>query len=327
MAESRVLSQKSKEKAESSRAVWSDNQKKVFLDLCIQEVLSGGRPGTNLKSQSWKRVIDGFKEKTGILYGQKQLKNQWDLMRKQYNAWVTLCGQTGIGYNEVTHTVTMEPERWDEYLKGHPDAKIFKTRPLSFSDEMKILFSRTQARGEDTWTPSSGSFPEDLNNDRSSPSPNLVNTQVMAPLKTPEERGEEELMANVRRKRPRLSQSRKEAKNKKFDDSFERLVIALEADKNQEREEKIRELKEKIRELEEKNRELEEKNREREEKGPTIAECVACLKQISNIGRTSRLFIFALTIFRVKENRELWMSIDDNDVRIEVLKTLMEKES
>ncbi|KAJ8617873.1 hypothetical protein MRB53_014059 [Persea americana] len=149
----------------------------------------------------------------------------------------------------------------------------------------------------------------------------------MAPLKTPGERGEEELMANVRRKRPRLSQSRKEAKNKKFDDSFERLVIALEADKNQEREEKIRELKEKIRELEEKNRELEEKNREREEKGPTIAECVACLKQISNIGRTSRLFIFALTIFRVKENRELWMSIDDNDVRIEVLKTLMEKES
>lgn len=327
MAESRVLSQKSKEKVESSRAVWSDNQKKVFLDLCIQEVLSGGRPGTNLKSQSWKRVIDGFKEKTGILYGQKQLKNQWDLMRKQYNAWVTLCGQTGIGYNEVTHTVTMEPERWDEYLKGHPDAKIFRTRPLSFSDEMKILFSRTQARGEDTWTPSSGSFPEDLNNDRSSPSPNMLSTQVLAPLETPEERGEEELMENVRRKRPRPSKSRKEVKNKKFDDSFERLVVALEADKNQEREEKIRELTEKIRELEEKNRELEEKNREREEKGPTIAECVACLKQIPNIGQTSRLFIFALTIFRVKENRELWMSIDNNDVRIEVLKTLMEKES
>lgn len=233
-------------------------------------------------------------------------------------------------------------------MQGHPDAKIFRTRPLSFSDEMKILFSGTQARGEDIWTPSSETFPKDLNNDQSSPSPNMVNTQVMAPLEIPEERGEEDLMANVRRKRPCPSQSRKEAKNKKFDDSFERLVVALEVDKNQEREEnvreceekirelednvreredKIRKLEEKIRELEEKNRELEEKNREREEKGPTIVECVACLKQIPNIGQTSRLFIFALTIFRVKENRELWMSIDNNDVHIEVLKTLMEKES
>ncbi|KAJ8644425.1 hypothetical protein MRB53_006173 [Persea americana] len=46
--------------------------------------------------------------------------------------------------------------------QGHLDAKIFKTKSLSFPNEMTTLFGGTQARGEDAWTPSSGSIPEDL---------------------------------------------------------------------------------------------------------------------------------------------------------------------
>ena len=64
-----------------------------------------------------EKIIEAFKEKTGIVYAQKQLKNQWDLMIKQDNAWTTLCAQIGVGHNEATHTITMEPERWEEYLK------------------------------------------------------------------------------------------------------------------------------------------------------------------------------------------------------------------
>lgn len=121
-------------------------------------------------------------------------------------------------------------------MQGHPDAKIFRMTPLSFPYEMEILFSGTQARGEDTWTPSSGFFfSKDLNNDQSSPSPSMVNNQVKAPLETPADCGEEELMENMRRLHHCPSQSKKEAKNKKFDDSFERLVVALAEDKNQER--------------------------------------------------------------------------------------------
>lgn len=117
MAETMAPSQKGKEKSKTSRAVWSNTMKKIFFNLCINEVMRGGRPGSNLKTQLWKRIIEAFKEKIGILYAQKQLKNQWDLIRKQYNAWTALCAQTSVGYHEVTHTITMELERWEEYLK------------------------------------------------------------------------------------------------------------------------------------------------------------------------------------------------------------------
>lgn len=119
-------------------------------------------------------------------------------------------------------------------MQGHPDAKIFRARPLSFSDEMKILFGGTQVRGEDAWTPSSGSFPEDLIMQTPSQSPDICYTQNDVQQETCEDMEIEEVMANMRRKRPGPSQRRKDAKNSKIDVDFEHLVTILEEERMEE---------------------------------------------------------------------------------------------
>ncbi|KAJ8646668.1 hypothetical protein MRB53_008416 [Persea americana] len=106
----------------------------------------------------------------------------------------------------------MDPERWDEYLKGHLEAKFFRTRPLSFSDEMRILFGGTQARGEETWTPSSASR-RDLNAQMPSSPPYIDNTQNNEQEVTFEDIFTEELMTNARRKCPCPSRSRRDELN------------------------------------------------------------------------------------------------------------------
>lgn len=50
-----ALSHKGKEKTSGNRAVWSDNMKKIFLDLCLKDVMVTGGAGANLKSQSWTK--------------------------------------------------------------------------------------------------------------------------------------------------------------------------------------------------------------------------------------------------------------------------------
>ena len=50
---------------------------------------------------------------------------------------------------------------------------------------------------------------------------------------------------------------------------------------------------------------------------PTNAECIASLKQIPDVPR--ELFLFALNAFRVKENREIWMSGEDDAIHMEWL--------
>ncbi|KAJ8639559.1 hypothetical protein MRB53_016253 [Persea americana] len=93
---------------------------------------------------------------------------------------------------------------------------------------MRILFGGTQATREETWTPSSSSFPEDLNILVPSSPPNTGNTQNDVQQETFEENGMEEPMANVRRKRPCPSKSKRDVRNGKFDENLERLVNVLE---------------------------------------------------------------------------------------------------
>ncbi|KAJ8615838.1 hypothetical protein MRB53_035210 [Persea americana] len=67
---------------------------------------------------------------------------------------------------------------------------------------MGILFGGTQARGEETWTLSYGSFPEELNTQMPSPPPHIDNTQHHVQGETFEDISTEELMTSARRNRP-----------------------------------------------------------------------------------------------------------------------------
>ena len=85
---------------------------------------------------------------------------------------------------------------------GTPQCKDIWTRSLSFHWEMTTLFRRIQVRGEDAWTLSTGSFPDDLSMKMPSLLPNIGNTQNDAQQETYEDVKMEELMSDVMRKQP-----------------------------------------------------------------------------------------------------------------------------
>ncbi|XXG89279.1 hypothetical protein AAC387_Pa12g1319 [Persea americana] len=99
---------------------------------------------------------------------------------------------------------------------------------------MGILFGGTQVRGEETWTLSYGSFPEELNTQMPSPPPHIDNTQNHVQGETFEDISTEELMKSARRNRPCPSRSRRDVRNNKYDENLERLVTILEEDKKEE---------------------------------------------------------------------------------------------
>ncbi|RWR79650.1 Myb/SANT-like DNA-binding domain-containing protein [Cinnamomum micranthum f. kanehirae] len=247
-----------------------------------------------MKPSSWKRIIARFNEKTGLGYRQKQLKNTLDIMKKQYATWNKLIGQKGITFNEHIHTVSMEPERWKDYLKENPDAKVFHTKPLQFPAEMTILFGANSASGEATWTPALDIVSNDVLRGPSSgnhsshdcdTSLGLSNTQGNTQQEEDEEIGLDDQVTNNRHKRQCLPRSRKDLKSDALGVSIEHLISSIVST--------------------------------RKTDAPTIAECIASLKQIPHVPR--KLYLFALNAFRVKENREIWMSEEDDAIRMEWL--------
>ena len=59
-------------------------------------------------------------------------------------------------------------------MQTHKDAKIFKSKPLPFHEEMAALFDGTSARGDDKWAPAMDGLPEDITMDMNSSFVNLA---------------------------------------------------------------------------------------------------------------------------------------------------------
>ncbi|KAJ8650411.1 hypothetical protein MRB53_003434 [Persea americana] len=211
----------------------------------------------------------------------------WDIMKKQYAAWKKLLNQKGIGYNEDTHIVTMEPERWEEYLKANPDAKVFCKKPLQFPKEIAIIFGGTMATGEVAWTPAFGTIPDDMlrmpsDNHNLSFASNPMSPQSSNFQEEDQEIELEDQLAELRRKCPYPSRRKKDSRNDALVVSIDNLVSSIDSTFKT--------------------------------NGQTIAKCIASLKKFPNV--PDSLYIYALNAFRIKENREVWMSEDDDRIRM-----------
>ncbi|XP_047318624.1 L10-interacting MYB domain-containing protein-like [Impatiens glandulifera] len=137
------------------RANWKDPKLlKLYFDACIEEDRSGNKNGNVFKKRYWDIISNSIKEKKGLILSQKQLKNQWDYLKKKYGIWEKIINKTGNGYDPITNTVGWTSEEWEEYIKVHPDAKQFRYVGLQYADEMNALFDGIGATGKDAWGPS-----------------------------------------------------------------------------------------------------------------------------------------------------------------------------
>ncbi|KAK1264389.1 hypothetical protein QJS04_geneDACA022931 [Acorus gramineus] len=263
--------------------------KKMFIDLCLDQVKVGGRPGANLKTSAWKKVREEFNQRNLVNYEQKQFKNYWDMLRKQWNTWKRLISLTGIGEVAPGQTVQMDQERWDEHIKAYPDAKQFRYKPLPHADEMEQLFGGVTATGDHRF----GSADDDhlLDDHRSTSHNPTPNTETSSPPLGPEGSGEpdpvqtesnyEERMSDVRRKRPCPSRRRRNNEDtivEKIDGVLDKIVNSASSQAP---------IPTNI--------------------VPTVDECYASLRETPSFVPGTSLYINALRFINIPENRRLWM--------------------
>ncbi|KAF6159837.1 hypothetical protein GIB67_032921 [Kingdonia uniflora] len=127
------------------KSKFKDNpfMKMAFIEKCIREVKSDNNLGTSLKPISWKRIENEINEEFHQRYKQKDLKNQFDYLRKSYETWRMLTNRTEHGYDAVSGTFNWPQSTWDDIVKQYPSAKKFQTRPLQYAEKLKQLFEGT----------------------------------------------------------------------------------------------------------------------------------------------------------------------------------------
>ncbi|KAK8957665.1 hypothetical protein KSP39_PZI001098 [Platanthera zijinensis] len=95
-----------KHKENGISATWEQNNVIFFCDLCIKEIELGNRPTTHFSRDGWNNLMNKFCERTGKSYDQKQMKNKWDQLKKEWKLWRELKqGETGLGWNSTRKTI------------------------------------------------------------------------------------------------------------------------------------------------------------------------------------------------------------------------------
>ncbi|PPS03350.1 hypothetical protein GOBAR_AA17315 [Gossypium barbadense] len=157
---------------EKVKAVWDKRLTETFCDICIKEILKGNRPSTHFTKDGWLKIMINFEKETGKAFSQRQLKNRWDALKKEWKAWKKLKGEdTGLGWNPIKRTVDASDDWWESRLKVVPEAQKFRTSGIDpeFEGKLDQMFMGIVATGDKAWAPSSGTlrsdFFEDVNNE------------------------------------------------------------------------------------------------------------------------------------------------------------------
>ncbi|KAH1040563.1 hypothetical protein J1N35_042306 [Gossypium stocksii] len=157
---------------EKVKAMWDKRLTEIFCDICIKEILKGNRPGTHFTKDRWLKIMSNFEKEVGKEFSQKQLKNRWDALKKEWKAWKKLKGEdTGLGWNPIKKTIDALDDWWESRLKVVPEAQKFRTLGIDpeFEGKLDQMFIGIVATGDKAWAPSSGTlrsdFFEDVNNE------------------------------------------------------------------------------------------------------------------------------------------------------------------
>ncbi|KAF7129956.1 hypothetical protein RHSIM_Rhsim10G0163900 [Rhododendron simsii] len=139
------------------RANWDSQMTRLFLQLAIKEIEAEGRGTTQLSNNSLRNISNEISARTGEMINLKQCKNRYDVLKRDWQAWILLAdsrrGATGLGMNPVTGTFTAPDHFWANLIAQNEYVAKFRDRPLDHEDLMQRVFEEVTATGSMQCTP------------------------------------------------------------------------------------------------------------------------------------------------------------------------------
>ncbi|KAL4591308.1 hypothetical protein LXL04_004266 [Taraxacum kok-saghyz] len=136
-----------------SKYIWNSESSTYFIDMCLNEMKKGNKPGSHLNKAVWLNIEKGMLEKTGIVFDKKQLSNKWETMKRDWKLYERLMRlETGIG--GTRSLIDTSEEWWAEKINANKEFAKFKDINLDiYATHYAPLFQDSVAVGDHTMTP------------------------------------------------------------------------------------------------------------------------------------------------------------------------------
>ncbi|XWS42424.1 hypothetical protein CRYUN_Cryun16bG0013100 [Craigia yunnanensis] len=133
--------------SDRTRTNWTPSMERYFIDLMLDQMHRGNRLGHTFNKQAWTDMLSIFNAKFGCKYDRDTLKSHYTNLWKQYNDVKNLLEQNGFSWDDTRQLVVASPLVWDAYVKGQPDAQVYRNRTLMNFNDLCLIYAYTQADG------------------------------------------------------------------------------------------------------------------------------------------------------------------------------------
>ncbi|KAE8711519.1 Detected protein of unknown function [Hibiscus syriacus] len=133
--------------SDRTRTNWTPAMERFFIDLMLDQMHRGNRLGHTFNKQAWTDMLSIFNAKFGCKYDRDTLKSHYTNLWKQYNDVKNLLEQNGFSWDDTRKLVVAPPHVWNAYIKGQPDAQVYRNRTLVNFSDLCLIYAYTQADG------------------------------------------------------------------------------------------------------------------------------------------------------------------------------------
>ncbi|KAM7275557.1 hypothetical protein ACFE04_017423 [Oxalis oulophora] len=127
---------------ERHRTFWNPEMDRYFIHLMMEQISKGNKPNDQylFTTEAWNIMSSSFNAKFRHEYETCVLKNRCRTLRNLYNTVKNMLSQEGFSWDANQHIVMADNLIWDQYIKEHPDAMSFRTRKISYYNDLGLIF-------------------------------------------------------------------------------------------------------------------------------------------------------------------------------------------
>ncbi|KAJ1273011.1 hypothetical protein BS78_06G247200 [Paspalum vaginatum] len=102
------------------------------------------KPHKTLNGLGRQNVLKRLRDYTNRDWTWEPCKSKWRELKKRWTAWKYLHTFSGLGYHPRTGAIVMPEDWWEDKLKVHPVAKVFKQTRLEREEDLDIIFANME---------------------------------------------------------------------------------------------------------------------------------------------------------------------------------------
>lgn len=126
---------------------WTPSMDRYFIDVMLELVHRRDNINHTFDEQAWAYMNASFNEKFGVQCDKYALENQYTCLMKHYKDINNFLNQSGFAWDERLQIVVADDDKWEAYIKEHPDAIAYKNKTLGYYNDLCILFGSGIADG------------------------------------------------------------------------------------------------------------------------------------------------------------------------------------